>query len=181
MELKKDRRFPVLTGIAVFIVFIFIWGTISLGRQKSVAQTERNAATVPRITASGSDVDIQALTNDLLHEIEYETELNLIDSSLANGMLNLSKNAKMELYMGEGTFADELLVIQSGSAEDAKKDQTAVENHLKEMKQSFEDYIPEQADKITQAVIIRCGCYVIACVTLDAEQAQEMIVEAFQQ
>ena len=93
----------------------------------------------------------------------------------------MSKNAEMELYMGEGTYADELLVIRSGSAEDAKKDQTAVETHLKEMKQSFEDYIPEQADKITQAVIIRCGCYVIACVTLDAKQAQEMIVEAFQQ
>lgn len=181
MKFKKDRRFPVLAGIAVFIVFIFIWGTLSLRQQKPAAQKEPTEAVNPRVTASGSDVDIQALTNALLQEIEYETELKLIDSSLADGMLRLSKNAKMELYMGEGTSADELLVICSGSAEDAKKDQAAVETHLKEMKQSFEDYIPEQADKITQAVIIRCGCYVIACVTSDAEQAQEMIVEAFQQ
>lgn len=181
MEFKKDKRFPVLVGIAVFIVFIFIWGTVSLRQQKSAARTNRSEAVEPQVTASGSDVDIQALTDALLNEIEYETKLKLIDESLASGMLNLSKNAEMELYMGEGTYADELLVIRSGSAEDAKKDQTAVETHLKEMKQSFEDYIPEQADKITQAVIIRCGCYVIACVTLDAEQAQEMIVEAFQQ
>lgn len=181
MEFKKDKRFPALAGIAVFIAFIFIWGTISLSKQKPVTQANSNEAAMPQITASGSEVDIQALTDDLLNEIEYETKLKLIDESLANGMLNLSKNAEMELYMGEGTFSDELLVIQSGSAEDAKKDQTAVETHLKEMKQSFEDYIPEQADKITQAVIIRCGCYVIACVTLDAEQAQKIIVEAFQQ
>lgn len=181
MELKKDGRFPVLVGIAVFIIFIFIWGTFSLRQQRSAAWSKGNGAAAPQVTASGSEIDIQALTDDLLHEVEYETELKLIDSSLASGMVNLSKNAEMKLYMGEGTFSDELLVVQSQSAEDAKKDQTAVENHLKEMKQSFEDYIPEQADKITQAVIIRCGCYVIACVTLDAEQAQEIIVEAFQQ
>ena len=96
-------------------------------------------------------------------------------------MVDIADNSVMELYIGEGTSADELLVIQSMSEADAKQDQSAVEDHLKEMKKSFENYLPEQADKVGQAVIVRCGCYVLACVSSDAKHAQDMIVEAFQQ
>ncbi len=181
MEWKDDRRFPALIGIAVFIAFIFIWGTFSLMQLKPAADDDRTGSTEPQVTASGARVDMQALTERLLHEVKYETELELIDSSLAGGMLDLSGNSSLAMYMGEGTSADELIVIRSASDADAQKDQTAVENYLKEMKQSFKDYIPEQADKISQAVIIRCGCYVIACVTSDAKHAQDIIVEAFQQ
>lgn len=180
MERWNDKRWLGLSIMTVFILFIFVWGTVSVGRgasrqQQSAKQPE------PMATASGTAVDIQKLTNRLLEKVKYETTLELIDSSLSRGMVDLEEDSVMELYMGEGTSADELLVIQSTSEANAKKDQAAVEKYLKEMKQSFEDYIPEQADKVGQAVIVRCGCYVLACVSSDAERAQEMIVEAFQQ
>lgn len=179
MKPWKDKRVFSLAMIAVFIIFIFIWGTISLGHGKE--ETQQPAQSKPRATASGAEVDLQALTNQLLNDVQYETTLELIDSSLASGIVDLQKDSTMELYMGEGTCADELLVVRSANEDAAAKDQTAVEEHLKDMKQSFKDYIPEQADKIEQAVIVRCGCYVVACVTSDTEHAQDMIVEAFQQ
>lgn len=177
---NDDKRWLGLSCMTVFILFIYVWGTVSVGR--GARQNEQSAKPPePMATASGAAVDIQKLTNQLLEEVKYETTLELIDSSLSRGMVDLAEDSVMELYMGEGTSADELLVIQSSSEANAKKDQAAVEKYLKEMKQSFEDYIPEQADKVGQAVIVRCGCYVLACVSSDAERAQEMIVEAFQQ
>ncbi len=180
MKLWEDKRAASLAVIAVFILFIFIWGTVSMGRGTKTGK-QQTAQEKPQATASGAQVDIQELTNQLLNDVEYETTLELMDSSLADGMVNIEKDSKMELYMGEGTCADELLVVKAGSEESAEKNQTAVEEHLKDMKQSFEDYIPEQADKIGRAVIIRCGVYVVACVTADRERAQDLIVEAFQQ
>ncbi len=180
MKRWNDKRWLGLSMMAVFILFIFVWGTVSVGRGASQKQQSAKQPE-PMATASGAAVDIQKLTNQLLEKVKYETTLELIDSSLSRGMVDLVDDSVMELYMGEGTSADELLVIQSTSETNAKKDQAAVEKYLKEMKQSFEDYIPEQADKVGQAVIVRCGCYVLACVSSDAERAQEMIVEAFQQ
>lgn len=103
-----------------------------------------------------------------------------MDDSVVEGIVSLQKDSKAALYMGEGTYSDEVLVVTASSEEKAKKDQGAVEQHLKEMKHSFEDYIPKQADKIENAVIIRCGKYVVACVTDDYETAQNKIVDAFE-
>lgn len=182
MKLWNDKRWMGLSVFTVFLLFVFVWGTVSIGQGASHsknAQPEEQPE--PKVTASGAAVDIGELTGRLLNEVEYETTLELMDSTLSSSMVDIADNSVMELYIGEGTSADELLVIQSMSEADAKQDQSAVEDHLKEMKKSFENYLPEQADKVGQAVIVRCGCYVLACVSSDAKHAQDMIVEAFQQ
>lgn len=182
MKLWNDKRWMGLSVFTVFLLFVFVWGTVSMGQGASHsknAQPEEQPE--PKVTASGAAVDIGELTGRLLNEVEYETTLELMDSTLSSSMVDIADNSVMELYIGEGTSADELLVIQSMSEADAKQDQSAVEDHLKEMKKSFENYLPEQADKVGQAVIVRCGCYVLACVSSDAKHAQDMIVEAFQQ
>lgn len=182
MKPWNDKRWIGLSVFTVFLLFIFVWGTVSIGQGASrdiKAQSEEQPE--PKVTASGTTVDIGELTERLLNEVEYETTLELMDSALSSDMVDIADNSVMELYMGEGTSADELLVIRSVSEADAKQDQSAVEEYLKEMKKSFENYLPEQADKVGQAVIVRCGCYVLACVSSDAKHAQDMIVEAFQQ
>ncbi len=40
---------------------------------------------------------------------------------------------------------------------------------MEELKSSFEDYIPEEADKIDSAVIVTAGEYVFVCVSDDAD------------
>lgn len=184
MKPWNDKKWMSLSLMTVFLLFIFIWGTVSLGHatgQSVQPEKPSESEAEPHATASGASVDIGDLTLRLLKEVDYETTLELMDSALADGMVDIAKDSVMELYMGEGTSADELLVIKSVSEAEAKKDQSAVEQHLKEMKKSFENYLPEQADKVGQAVIVRCGCYVLACVSSDAEHAQDIIVEAFQQ
>lgn len=182
MKPWNDKRWMGLSVFTVFLLFVFVWGTVSIGKGASRSQNAQSVKQPePKVTASGTAVDIGELTGRLLNEVEYETTLELMDSAVASSMVDIADSSVMELYMGEGTSSDELLIIQSMSESNAKQDQSAVEKHLKEMKKSFENYLPEQADKVGQAVIVRCGCYVLACVSSDAKHAQAMIVEAFQQ
>ena len=160
----------MLTAMAIFIAAVFIWGIVqwqATGVKEPAVQ--KALATQKKVNnVSDKKVNIEALTKILLQDIKYETKLNLMDDSVVEGIVSLQKDSK------------EVLVVTASSEEKAKKDQGAVEQHLKEMKHSFEDYIPKQADKIENAVIIRCGKYVVACVTDDYETAQNKIVDAFE-
>lgn len=185
MEQLREKRIGILTAMAVFILCIFVWGTINWQRavptsQETTAKKSDQKEAKPQQTASGKVVDIAQLINQMLQEVKYDTDLEILDDSVASGMVTLQQKSKIKLYMGEGTCSDELLVVTATSENAAAKDQKAVEQHLMEMKKSFEGYIPEQAAKIEDAVIIRCGCYVVACVTSDAEKAKEIVVQAFQ-
>ena len=182
MNQKTNNRMQMLTAMAIFIAAVFIWGIVqwqATGVKEPAVQ--KALATQKKVNnVSDKKVNIEALTKILLQDIKYETKLNLMDDSVVEGIVSLQKDSKAALYMGEGTYSDEVLVVTASSEEKAKKDQGAVEQHLKEMKHSFEDYIPKQADKIENAVIIRCGKYFIACVTDDYETAQNKIVDAFE-
>lgn len=183
MRQLREKRIGILAVMAAFILCVFVWGTLNWRRSVPTARvTSDNRAeeAKPQQTASGKVVDIAELTDRLLQEVNYDTKLEMLDNSVASGMVTVQKKSKINLYMGEGTCSDELLVVTSSSEGTAKKDQKAIEQHLMEMKKSFEGYIPEQAAKIEDAVIVRCGCYVVACVTSDAERAKEIVVSAFQ-
>lgn len=177
---KKDNgRFWAVAAMAAFVILISGWGGMNLASQLG-KESSPKASAVPQATASGHIIDIKVLTKHLLEETEFDTKLERMEDSVAAGMVETEKGSTLELYMGSGTSSDELVVITASDEAAAEKNQAAVETHFKEMKKSFEDYIPEQAKKIEDAVIVRCGCYVVACVTKDADTAREMIIEAFQ-
>ena len=77
--------------------------------------------------------------------------------------------------MGNGTYADSLIVMTAANESDAETDQKNVESYLEEMKKQFNDYIPEEVKKIENAVKVRCGCYVIVCITSDTDTAKKTI------
>lgn len=173
----------ILAILGIALIFIFAWGFMHLQeKQEKFAQGQMKNAKHERTEgeASGKKIDIDAVSKSFLEGIPFETPLTPIDAEVVQGMIELQEGSKCALYMGEGTFSDELLIVTSKSKSSAKKDQAAVESHLQEMKKSFEDYIPEQAVKVENAIVVRCGCYVVACVAKDSESAKKQIVDAFQ-
>ncbi len=83
------------------------------------------------------------------------------------------------LYMGEGTYADELLILQSVDSKQAKAEVERVQQHLNDMQQSFADYLPKEAKKINHAIILQKNKYVVACVTSDYEKAKKVLSDQF--
>lgn len=49
--------------------------------------------------------------------------------------------------MGSGNYSDELVLVTASNESNAESDQEIIEQYLKDMRKSFESYIPEQAKK----------------------------------
>lgn len=195
---KNNSRFVIIIIMAVILVSIAIWAAIqsvpgtgsngSAGNNIAISNAV-TASPAPAITAapentgsngSAGQVDMDRLARDILSKTRFETELKQIDKTVAEGLVSISDGSEMQLYMGNGNYSDELILITAQDKESAEADQETVVQYLKDMRKSFEAYIPDQAKKISDAFNMRSGCYVVVCVTSDIETAKEIIMAAFE-
>ena len=171
------------------IAAIIVWAAIQsvTGVNTPAPATGNNAVTTPVNTPGSTDstqqslqVDMDKLGKDILSKVKFETELQQIDKTVAEGLLKVSDGSKLQLYMGNGNYSDELILITAKDKKSAEADQETAVQYLKDMRKSFEAYIPEQAKKISDAFNMRSGCYVVVCVTNDIDTAKEVILKAFE-
>lgn len=193
---KNNSRFIIIIIMAIILISITAWavmqsvsGINNIGNTGST--TINNAITAapasasgitqtPESTSSNGQVDMEKLARDILSNTKFETELKQIDKTVAEGLINISDGSEMQLYMGNGNYSDELILITAKDKESAEADQEATVQYLKDMRKSFEAYIPDQAKKISDAFNMRSGCYVVVCVTSDTRTAKEIIMAAFE-
>lgn len=194
-EEKKDRAFArpdmrlLLLGVmGIVLLFSIGWGICQMVRE---INTRGEVATYEEIQSikkvednsrnEGKTIDVEQLIQKVLDNVAFEAELNKLDDSVAAGMVETAGGTKLQFYVGNGTYADELLVMTARNEEDAKRNQENAKVHLSETKEAFQHYIPKEAEKVDKAVSIRCGCYVIVCVTADYEKAEQVINDIIQE
>ncbi len=193
---KNNSRFIIIIIMAIILVSIAAWAVLqsvsginrigSAGNNKTGnAGTSAPASTPGNTDNQGStsnngQVDMDKLAKDILSKTNFETELKQIDKTVAEGLISISDGSEMQLYMGNGNYSDELILITAKDKESAEADQETVVQYLKDMRKSFEAYIPAQAKKISDAFNMRSGCYVVVCVTSDIDTAKETIMAAFE-
>lgn len=178
---QEACRFYACVAMAVFVLFVMGFGVCGLVR--ALNNAGEMAALVPaqgervedNTANEGKTLDVDKLVSTVLDNVTFEAELNPLEDSVASGMIATTEGTDLKVYMGNGTFADELVVMTALSEEDAKQNQKYAGAHLSEMQKQFQDYIPKEAKKIDSAVKVRCGCYVIVCVTSDAKAAKKVI------
>ena len=181
VRVKPDMRNIILGLFFVFVAFVMGWGicqtvrSINTAGQMNVATAEPIKKIEDNSKNEGKKIDIDDLVKKVLDQVAFDAELNKLDDSVAEGMIETTEGTKLQIYMGNGTYADELLVMTAKSSADAKENQEYAAAHLQEAKTTFRDYIPKEAKKIENALNIRCGCYVIVCVTSDYETAEQVI------
>lgn len=120
-------------------------------------------------------LDSAGLAKELQESGVFEGELTLIDEESASYMVAAAEDTKMELYMGDGSKADELLILSASDASDTDSNKEAAEAHLADVKTSFEDYIPEEAAKAEDAVLVSKDKYVVMCICADTDTAKQII------
>ncbi len=192
---KTNGRFIILIIMLLIITAITAWAAIKsvsgINNNTTgmpVTDNINNTGTAPVSTPLSTDaatktpgqVDMDKLGKEILSKVQFETELKELDKTVAEGLIEISGGSKLQLYMGNGNYSDELILITASNKENAEKDQEAVTQYLKDMRKSFSAYIPEQAKKISDAFNMRSGCYVVVCVTSDIDTAKEIILAAFE-
>lgn len=171
---KKTGRVIILIIMALAIFAISVWALLQSLSYIKETDVPKNLDTFT------SHIDIDKLGTDILSKVQFETELKQIDEAVARNLLEISDSSTLQLYMGNGNYSDQLILIISSDNKEALSDQTVLEQYLSDTKKSFDAYIPEQAKKISDAVIKKSGCYTVACVTSDTDTAKEVIKNAFE-
>ena len=193
-------RFPIVAAMCVFVLIVMVWSFaqtvkgINLGNdnttnmtdviepekdtQDDEGQAESTEQPKEDKVKSGKDIDMEALAKKLIKEVGFEKKLTKIDDSVASGMVAVADGTELKIYMGNGSSADELILMKAGSESAAKDNMKSAEAHLKEVQESMEGYLPEQAKKIDSAVKVQSGPYVFICVTSDTDKAKKIMNNA---
>lgn len=178
---QQAHRLYACAVMALFVVFVVGWGICQLVRSINEGESEKMLVPQPgeqvvdNSANAGKTIDVDELINQVLDRVTFEAELNLLEDSVASGMIDTAEGTDLRIYMGNGTYSDELVVMTALNEKDAQQNQKNAENHLAEMQKQFSDYIPKEAKKIDNAVKVRCGSYVVLCVTNDTETAKKTI------
>jgi hypothetical protein len=124
-------------------------------------------------------IDAAALAEALTTDITYEDTLELMDEEDISMYIDLPENVESIMYMGSGSTAEEVGVFTAPDEETARETLDDVQSHLDDQTDSYQDYLPEEAKRVGNAVLEQKGRYVVLCVSGESDTAREMIEEAF--
>jgi hypothetical protein len=182
MKNKEKILWWMICGMAVIVLGVSVWAVF----QEVKLDTKEKTVSIPNTPEpdlspkKGKNINVSQLVHSILSQVTFETKLSKMKDNVAKNMVTPSeKSTKVLLYMGEGTCADEILIITAASEKEAKLEMPNVKQHLKDMKQSFQDYLPKQADKVKKAVIQQRGKYIVACVCSKPEKVEELLETAW--
>ena len=121
------------------------------------------------------EIDAQAMLESLLNEVAFNTELEQVGSNAALYFPDLPQDTSIQMYTGSGYFADEVALLTLPTAADCAGAMKIVQNHIKELRDQFMFYVPEELDKIDHAVTYQTGKYVFLCITNDYANAERIL------
>jgi len=102
-----------------------------------------------------------------------------MDTETAAMFLNLSGIDIQDaaIYETSGWTAEEIVVLQCGSKEDADKAKESLLARVAEQKVNYEDYVPEELTKLGEAVIVESGNFAILSVSDEPDKAKAILAE----
>lgn len=124
-----------------------------------------------------ASLDVDALVKSLSSDISYEDELSDCSSD-AGDYMTVEDGVDVVMYMTSGSY-EEVAVFTAPDEATAAAMKADVQEFLNEQKSAAEDYEPEAAKRIDDAVLVVNGNYVVLCVSGDSDKAQEIIDKAF--
>lgn len=126
---------------------------------------------------SNLNLDINELAQKLVDGIDFEDTLEKVDDEIIGMFYDLPEDAKGVLYLGSGATAEEVAVFELDKEEDSEEMIEIVKKHIQNQVVQFEDYIPNEVNKLENIILEQYDNYIIVCVTDDIENAKALIKE----
>lgn len=120
-------------------------------------------------------IDAPALLDALRNKVTFDTELTEVEKDAALYFPGLPEKSEVKLYSGNGYFADELAMITLPDTSAAKDAVKVIEKHIEELRNQYQNYIPEEVSKIDNAIVCPIDRYVFLCITSDTKTADSIL------
>lgn len=157
--------------LVVAIAAICCAGLTSCTESNSVDSKTENAAT-------NVNVDVINVADKLKNEIEYKDTLNELSPTMVQKLFGLAETdyVKGKVYVGSGgATAEEIACFEAKDSDGANNIKTALENRIESQKKAFENYQPQEMDKLNSPVLVTNGNYVMMCISDDNAKAKDII------
>lgn len=123
------------------------------------------------------DIDPAAAAQTILDNVAFKDTLVKAEDGAAEMYYKLDDTiTDYTIYIsGSGATAEEIAVLKTASADDAKKAESIVNARIEDLKFRFEDYVPAEMVKLGDPVIVRKGNAVILVIADDAAAAKKVV------
>lgn len=120
-------------------------------------------------------IDIKELANDIIQNIEFEDELNIVNEQIVTKLYNIDNALNEIVYMSSGATAEEIAIFEFKTKDDCKKALNKAKVRIEDQKASFKDYMPKEMKKLDNAIILNKSNYLIICVTNNQKGVEEIL------
>jgi hypothetical protein len=127
------------------------------------------------------DIDMNQLAEQLNANIRFSEPLAALEAENAERLYRIDQSdvGEVAAYIGSGATVDEFSIWKTTDDEAAERVKERIQARIREQKEGYADYKPEEVPKLEHAVLIQNGSYVILCISEDAENAKKIINDAF--
>jgi hypothetical protein len=128
---------------------------------------------------SGAQPEPQAVADALLEQIAFEETLSPLAEDEISYYVTLEDGVTGLMYLSSGSTAEEIAVFRAPDKSTATQMRSHVEEYLSGQRSSFADYLPAEAKRIDDAVLVQKGSYVVLCVSGQPDAAKSAINGVF--
>lgn len=131
------------------------------------------------VGCGSSNIDTTAVSERLKAELTYSDELYQVSEDYINNYVDMEEGVTAVMYMGSGITADQLAIFTCPDAATAQTQEEHIKAFAEEQRASFANYIPVEAGRLEDAVLLRKGRYVFFSVSDTPDLAKSIINSAF--
>lgn len=141
-------------------------------QEMSSQQTEKQ--TEKQTEEQATIADAKSLADELLANVTFDDELADIDIDTAKFLYQIDTCVDAFVYISSGATAEEIAVFAFADSQSAKEALPIAEKRIADQKEGFASYVPEEVQRLDNAVVAQCGNYVVVCVS-EGDAAEKII------
>ncbi len=127
-------------------------------------------------------IDAVSLADTLSQNIAFEDSMSVLEQEIMLDIFGIDgalvKNQKV--YVSTGATAEEIAVFESHDKESANEIYKALSKRIEDQKLAFENYVPKELAKLSDAVLQQRENYIILCISNDSQTAKSIIEDHIQ-
>ena len=155
------KKIIYIIGIAILIIVatIFYMNTSSINEEKEVI------------------IDINKLAEDIKNQNMFDDTLEKIEKYVAITNYSFENETIQDIvsYVSTGATAEEILVIEAKDKNSIKAIEEKITERIKERKEAFASYLPNEVCKLENPVLIIKDKYIILCICNNSQNMSEYI------
>lgn len=121
-------------------------------------------------------IDSEDFINSVLKNIQFDDEVAEINEGVIERLYSMPEGVSGRVLIGSGATAEEVSVFTAADEKGAKAMEENAKTHIEEQSEVYASYLPDEVERLKNAVVIRQGLSVVVVVSADS-QAEEKVNE----